>query len=181
VVFKWLARRSKPEKIFEFRCHECGEIHRGSPSFSSDRPPLSPDIGEDRIVLDTDTCVLDDEEFFIRGLLEIPIHGVADPFTWGLWVSQSEESFERYVATYDQDQSNDGSFGWLAVTMPGYYSAAEDEPLEVLGCDVFWREPGVRPLIVPKECDHPLYRDVADGICWDRAMELASLAMHSED
>ena len=181
MVFKWFALGGRDEKTFEFRCHECGRIHRGSPSFSTDGPPISPDIEDERIVIDTDTCVIDDEEFFIRGMLEVPIEGAREPFSWGLWVSQSRESFERYVETYDKDQSDDGSFGWLAASLPGYDRSPDGGDPIVLACDVYWRDVGLRPLIVPHECDHQLYRDVVNGISWDRAIELARLIMHPED
>jgi len=92
------------------------------------------------------------------------IEDVEEPFSWGLWVSQSRDSFERYIATYDEDQSGDGSFGWLSVTMPGYDRTEPDQDLEYLGCDVRWSPRGQRPLIVPQETGHPLYRDVTHGM-----------------
>jgi hypothetical protein len=38
---------------------------------------------------------------FVRACLEIPIHGVSEPFLWGVWVSLSQKNFDRYVTTYD--------------------------------------------------------------------------------
>jgi len=169
-------------RIFEFRCSECGEIHKGSPSFGYKKPPLYFTVPEDevgqRVKLTDDTCVIDDDAFFIRGLLEIPIHNVDDPFLWGVWVSQSRESFDRYIETYDADQSGHGSFGWLDVTMPGYVNADDGGETAVLACNVDWRDVGQRPLIMPQECDHQLYRDFADGITWERAIAMASRIMH---
>ena len=167
---------------FEFRCGECGEVHHGSPSFSYPWPPQVdsiPDEEQDaRVFLTTDLCVIDDEEFYIRALLEIPIHGVEDPFLWGIWVTQSEENFFRYQETYDDDQTGDGGFGWLPVTMPGYHIAGDAESYEMLGSDVYWQKQGERPIVVPHACDHPLYHDVKNGISRERAEELAALAMH---
>lgn len=179
--FPWFSLSKQP-KFFEFRCHRCGEIHRGSPSFGYNEPPNSSVIeGEERakrVFLTKDLCIIDDDEFYIRGILEIPIHGVEEPFTWGVWVSQSRESFERYRDTYDEDQSGDGSFGWLTVTMPGYVDRDDDAPFTSVGCNVHWGEPGRRPLIVVKETDHLLYHDQTNGISWDRAIALAQQVMH---
>lgn len=169
-------------KSFQFRCSDCGEMHKGSPSFGYDTPFLYSTVPEeeraDRAHLTSDICSIDDDTFFIRGVIEIPIHDVEDPLLWGVWVSQSQESFERYVASFDGDQSDDGSFGWLDVTMQGYDLTKDDEECETLGCDVSWQGFGARPLIVPQECDHILYRDCTNGISWDRAIELARLVMH---
>jgi len=175
-----LFERPRDPKVFEFRCGECGELHRGSPSFSYAEPPHSFAVPEaeraTRIQLTSDTCVIDNDTFFIRGLLEIPIDGADEPFAWGIWVSQSRESFDRYVETFDQDQSGDGSFGWLTVTMPGYVDP-DAKPVD-LACNVQWRGNRVRPRVVPQECDHPLYHDCANGISWDRAIDLAQHVMH---
>ena len=111
-------------KTFEFHCSACGQTHSGSPSFAYAYPPLFFSVPEHerqhRVRSSADTCIIDDEFFFVRTILEVPIIGAEEPFTWGVWVSQSRESFERYLSTYYQDQSGDRSFGWLTVTIPGY-------------------------------------------------------------
>jgi len=180
-MFKWFSLSSRP-RAFEFRCAECGDLHRGSPSFSYAQPGFVFTVPEEeraaRVRQTSDTCIVDDEFFFIRGVLELPIHGADEPFTWGVWASQSEESFRRYVDTFDADQSGDGSFGWLDVTMPGYAVPPGEGERVSLACNVQWRGAGERPLIEPQECDHPLYVDFTQGIPWDRAIALARLTMH---
>lgn len=175
-------RHTKRADTFEFVCSYCGKTHSGAPSFSYDQPPQANSIPKEewaeRIKLNDDFCVIDQEDFFIRGLIEIPILGYDEPFLWGVWVSQSEESFWRYVDTFDQDQSGDGSFGWLSVTMPGYRRTGPGEPLEAIPCDVEWQGKGDRPLVFPQEEDHPLAKDMAHGISVERAAELAVLTMH---
>jgi hypothetical protein len=177
-------------KTFEFRCKDCGEMHRGSPSISYDMPVQYFQVPEPersaRVKISNDLCRIlpahDDPDdvtsYFIRATLEIPIHGAPEPFCWGVWVSQSKTSFERYVETYDQDQSGDGSFGWLAVAMRPYVRHSLEEPFESLECNVEWGAPGKRPQVLIKECDHPLYADQHDGISWDRAIEIARAAFH---
>lgn len=176
-------------RSFEFRCGCCGEMHRGSPSFAYDRPPLMPMSDEEferRVKLSDDLCrVLPPEDdpdrpwdFWLRGILEIPIHEVDEPFTWGVWVSQSQDSFERYHRTFDEDQSADGSFGWLPNTIPIYNETPDPSETDNFAADVRWGKPGQRPQIELHEVDHPLYRDQVEGISWDRAVELAMVAMH---
>lgn len=133
---------------------------------------------DDVYIIKADPENPDDQDVYaIRCTLDIPIKGVKEPFCWGLWVTQSKESFERYVQTFKQDQSEDGSFGWLAVDMPHYCRNGPNEPVESLGCDIQWGRKGKRPKIVIRACDHPLYLDQAQGIDWDRAMEIAQSQM----
>ena len=184
MAFDWFALDGQAAKSFEFRCGSCGELHRGAPSFAYDKPVYYFEVPEAergaRVHGDADTCVIDDELFFIRTILEIPIIGSAEPFTWGVWVSQSQESFARYLASYDEDQSGDGSFGWLAVTIPGYGELDASGCWTSLACDVAWGDIGQRPSVHLQAADHPLYIDQREGISWDRAIELARLAMHRD-
>ncbi len=180
-------------KTFEFECTDCGDIHRGSPSFAYAKPTYFFDVPESerdaRIKLSDDLCVIlpapDDREgetiYCIRVTLDIPIHGAPDPFCWGVWVTQSEDSFERYVETFFGDQSGDGSFGWLAVTMPYYDESSPGEPFEALACDVEWGPVGKRPKVILQEATHQLYLDQRNGISWEKATLLARAMMHPDD
>jgi len=42
------------------------------------------------------TCVIDRNEYYVRGCLEMPVSDSPVLFVWGVWISVSEESF-RYV------------------------------------------------------------------------------------
>lgn len=170
---------------FRYRCACCGNEFEGAPSFGVDTPVFINSVPKneraDRVKLDDDLCIVrpdpkensDKEIFAIRVTLEIPIHNCPEPFQWGLWVSQSKDSFFRYVETYEEDQSNESSFGWLPVTMPYYGDFDSEEFSGSLACDVNWGPKGQRPTIKLHECDHPLYFDQANGISWDRAVEIA--------
>ena len=178
----WSELREQPGADFEFRCGSCGEAYRGAPSFAYDKPAhyftIPEHEREQRVILDADTCSIDDEHFFIRTILEIPITGHDQPFMWGVWVSQSRASFMRYIASYDTDQTGDGSFGWLAAMMPGYETTDEDGNWTYLACSVAWGDVGQRPLVHLHQADHALYRDQVCGISHRRATELSELAMY---
>ena len=110
--------------IFSFKCSSCGEIHEGSPSFGFKAPDpyleQSKEI-QDEGQLGSDLCFFQDEDgkhYFIRVILEIPIQGVEGPFMWGVWVSLSEQSYQRYIETYDSPDTNDCYFGWLCNHLP---------------------------------------------------------------
>lgn len=172
-------------KKLTYKCHCCGKIYRGSPSFAYEKPCYYFDVPEDeraeRIKIDSDLCHIrpsgtedsGQDIFAIRCTLDIPIHKVAEPFSWRVWVTQSEENFYRYVETYDADQSGIVTFAWLTVVMPYYGRIPPPDPLENLACDMHWGGKGQRPKIVLHETDHPLYHDQCNGISWEKAVEIA--------
>lgn len=161
---------------FTFTCAKCGKRHEGSPSFGFARPyywTAALDGDESGASsLSEDLCRIEDRDFFIRCILEVPIHGVEEPFLWGVWATQSAENFKLYEETFNDTPERE-TFGYFANRLPVY-----PETLS-LRLYVRWRAGGKsRPLLEPWECDHPLYRDWRDGISWDRAVEIATAAMH---
>ncbi len=163
-------------KPFSFVCATCGNRHEGSPSFSFARPHYwTTTLDGDQSgasKLSEDLCRIENRDFFIRCILEIPIHGVEEPFLWGAWATQSAENFKFYIETFD-DTPERQTFGYLANRLPVY---PETLSLEL---DVHWQAGGQsRPRLALRECDHPLYCDWRDGISWDRAIEIATAANH---
>lgn len=176
-------------RTFSFKCSLCDGLHEGPPSFAHKRPPYYFDVPEGeraaRISITDDLCRIAPSEaaggdaiYCIRATLDIPIVGSEAPFCWGVWVTHSDAAYRRYEATFDADQTGDGSFGWLAVVMPHYRRTAPGEYLEHLACDVAWGPRGQRPKVTVRACDHPLYADQVNGIEWETAVEIARLAMH---
>src|SRR3546814_14297807 len=92
----------RPHKMtFRFRCNSCGETHEGIPTFGADMPSIAQWISAadrpSRVDLGTDDCVVDGERFLVRGCLEIPVQGEADPFVWGVWVALIQANFASWV------------------------------------------------------------------------------------
>lgn len=176
-------------RTFSFKCSLCHELHEGPPSFAHKRPPYYYDVPEPeraaRIEITDDLCRIKPSEpdgsdaiYCVRATLDIPILGCEDPFCWGVWVTHSEDAYRRYEATFSEDQTGDGAFGWLAVAMPHYRRTRPGEVLEHLACDVEWGPRGQRPKVRLHRCDHPLFADQNDGITWEKAVEIARLTMH---
>jgi hypothetical protein len=142
-------------------------IHDGLPDIGFDRPIQYWDIPEDerntRIFLTDDYCIIDDEHFFIRGVIEIPVAGYPQTFGIGVWVSQKKENFQTYIN--DLDANNIGPFfGWLSTKITFYR-----EDTLYLKTRAHFRSGGLRPFIEVEATDHPLSVDQRNGISIDRA------------
>ncbi len=128
----------------------------------------------DRCRLDADTCVVDEEFFFVRGCLEIPIIGETDPFIWGVWVSLSRKNFETFLRLFNEEhRSREGPFfGWLFASFRGY---PEAESLKTM---VHLRDHGQRPFIELEPTQHPLAVEQRSGITVERVGEILSAYLH---
>jgi hypothetical protein len=164
--------------MFRFKCATCGQWHDGMPSFATEAPVYYYSIPKDERVarchLTSDTCTVDDEFFFIRGCVEIPVTGADEPFVWGVWVSLSKASFTEYLANWDTlERSGLGPyFGWLSVSFPVYPFA------DSLKTSVYPRNNGIRPLIELDETEHPLAVEQRTGISVERVAEIYAAYQH---
>jgi hypothetical protein len=90
-----------------FECATCGKVHQKSPrSFAADFPDTYASMKREerdvRSVISSDQCVVDQEWFFIRGCLEIPVLSSTEPFLWGLWASVREEVFDEISESWEE-------------------------------------------------------------------------------
>lgn len=132
---------------------------------------------EARTELTSDLCSIDGEDFFIRGLLQIPLVDMEDDFAWGLWMSVSEANYRRYIETFDwKEQSQVGSFtGWISNQIRGYPNMLE----LVVRADL--QDNNQRPLLVLKPTDHPLAIEQHRGITFERLSEIIGPYLHAQE
>lgn len=168
--------------LFAFRCGCCGELHEGSPSIGFDMPHHYAELdAAERAALGelgSDLCTItypDRRDHFVRVCLEVPIHGHAEPFTWGVWVSLSATSFARYRDTWNDPDPADRYFGWFCNRLPGYPDTLNLKTL------VHPRRGGLRPWLELEPGEHPLARDCREGLGAARAQALAERALHAND
>jgi hypothetical protein len=168
--------------IFAFRCSCCGEVHEGSPSIAFRAPDQFAGLSDEQQAkmgrLSSDFCTItheDHTDYFIRAVLEVPIHGIEEPFLWGVWVSASKGNFERYWETYDEPVAGDGFFGWLCNALRPYPWDCSRP------ADVHIQLNGKRPKVVLHRGDpehDPLVIDQMNGISVARAQQIAEQAIH---
>ena len=131
---------------------------------------------EGRAPLGTDDCVIDGEQFFVRGCLDIPVVGQTESFSWGAWVSLSEANFAEFVRYFHEpERSHAGPFfGWLCSHIWIYPDTLNLKTM------VHLRDDGIRPFIELEPTDHPLAVEQRNGITVERVAEIFELVTHGK-
>ena len=168
-----------------WQCGSCDEWHTGpmldmgfsEPAFweegcdPSTRWTVSPSGEIEKLsksFLDEDYCAVNDEFFFVRGVIDLPIIGTAETFSWGVWGSLSRQNFEALIKA---DQTGDRvdlppMFSWLSNWIGGYPDTRS------LKMHAHIQEPGIRPKFELDPSDHPLAQEFHHGITPERLKEI---------
>jgi hypothetical protein len=117
-------------------------------------------------MLTEDLCIVEGEAFFVRGVIEIPVHDYEQPFGWGVWVSHKRENFETYRQNF---RSGDIGpfFGWLSTEIDYFAESTLNLPTMA-----HYRGGKSRPMISLEDSDHPLCRQHHDGISLAEAWQI---------
>lgn len=158
-----------------YLCKACGKYHNELPmSYGSLVPDYCFDITSEeqqsRIEMNEDLCIIDNEYFFIRGCIEIPVLDGEEPFIWDVWVSLSEGNFYKtndYWEVEGREHELEPMFGWLSTSIPCY---PETINLKTM---VHTRSVGVRPYIELEPTEHPLAIEQREGITKERIKQIA--------
>jgi hypothetical protein len=118
--------------------------------------------------LNEDYCAINNEDFFVRGNIELPIIGTAKTFNWGVWGSLSRENFEACLRMTDDPGRVDlePMFSWLSSQIDLYPDTLS------LKMYAHIREPGLRPTFELEPTDHPLAQEYYNGISPARVKEI---------
>lgn len=164
-------------------CKSCGKHHDELPmSYGSPMPDYCGDIPEEeqesRIEMNEEVCIVDEEHFFIRGAIELPVTDGEGPFTWDIWVSLSEANFDLTLENWEtegRERELDPMFGWLSTSIPGYPETLELKTM------VHTRPVGIRPFIELEPTNHPLAIEQRKGITLEQVKKIAEELCHPEE
>ena len=154
------------------KCRVCncdlGELPMCFGSSSPASSIVPPDEYNSRVEENADQCIIDDQHYFVRGHIELPIKGSKDVFVWSVWVSLSPESFEDMSEHWDQKgrEYRDPYFGWLSTSLPCYPDTLH------MKTSVQSMAVGEVPLITLEPSEHPLSIEQALGVSLDRVHEI---------
>lgn len=159
-----------------FLCSTCNKYHNDIPmSYGSPTPyywyQLSAEEKSNSDI-NSDLCIIDNKQFFIRGCINIPVQEESDIFVWDVWVSLSEENFElqqNYWYEDDREHLLQPMFGWLSTQIPCYPSTLNLKTM------VYTRSRGLRPIIKIEPTEHPLSVEQQSGISFSRVKEFAEI------
>ena len=175
----WRRRQKSHEG---FTCGTCGEWHKGLPlgyyiSFPEAYFDVPEGEREARIGPYDEEMVIDDNRFFLKANIEIPIQQQDDKFGWTVWVEMTEKDSKRVSEIWDvPNRASEPPIPiWIACRI-GLY-------MDTLGLKgkLIHTPPNVRRLLVLDDGDHPLVKEQRSGIGMARVREIASLALHSPD
>jgi hypothetical protein len=165
-------------EAFEFTCSCCGEVHQGIPSFGVDAPVYYYHVSEDnrdkRTFLSSDTCVIDDKDFFVKGCLEMPVLGYGGIFSFNAWISLSEPNFFKFqdLLHVEEREHYEPMVGWFSTWIYPF------EDTEKLIGRIHFRNNGIRPLIELQPTEHPLAMAQKNGIKKEQIQEIYEYYVH---
>jgi hypothetical protein len=164
-----------------WKCGSCEEWHSGpcldfsygSPYYwreedneASRRAGLLPSWTKHRgkTFLNENYCAINSDDFFVRGLIHLPIIGTGETFRWGVWGSLSRENFETLLKTDEDPERAElpAMFSWLSTQIPEYPDTLN------LKMYAHLQNPPCRPNFELETVDHPLSQEYHGGITPER-------------
>ena len=162
-----------------FTCATCGKTHDGLGYGFGVAAPLPFEqlswLQRRGAKLGEETCVIRGEQFFVRGLVEIPVKRRKTPFVWNVWSSVGAEDFGTMLEHWiSKDRVDDPPYaGALANDLSAVYPSTLNLKVAIRS-----RPVGQRPAFELDDADHPLVVEQRDGITPDRVKEINSILRH---
>ena len=164
-----------------FICHCCGKAHPTCElSFAADYPDpfaaLSRDERETRAIIASDQCVIDGEQFYVRGCVELPVKGTDGVFLWGVWARVHERDYDEIAAHWTTNGRENliGPYKGRLANSLSIYAGTRNLKLEIQIEAV-----GSRPTFWLEE-DHPMAIEQREGITLQKAEEYVCLLLRME-
>jgi hypothetical protein len=174
-------RQSSHNKPSGFLCSTCGQWHAGLPldwAFNSptDWERIAEGERTKRGFLNSDFCTIDGREFFVRGVIAIPIVGSKEFFMWGVWTKLSKPHFDLMVELWNDPKivEEPPYPGWLSNDIPIYPSTLN------LKIRVQSKDVKNRPFFELEQTENQLAVEQRVGITHERAEEIVARMTHGK-
>jgi hypothetical protein len=162
-----------------YTCASCGKVHQSLPTDWGFKLPdavfeLSYLEKYRRARSNADLCMLDENRFFVRGLLSLPFTYQEGEFSWGVWVEVDRTTHDFYFDNFDDEFAKGSKAqGRLANSIPGFPELL-NEPLEIE-----FQDSESRPSFnFPSSAVHPLAKEQREGVDFARHHEFLELCGH---
>jgi len=138
-------------------------------------PPLNEKNFNDRVELSSDQCVIDGNQFFIRGHIDIKILDNNEIFSWSVWCSVSEESFLHMSDNWENnDRINFRAYFGYLMTIVEIYPDTLLQKVSIKSNEI-----GFVPSISILDKKHPMTIDQQKGISYRKVLEINHKLNHS--
>ena len=154
-----------------FTCPICGETHEGVDAWGYAQPQYWAQLSDKQRQasrISDDLCATEDQFFFVRAVLTLPLIGGPQPdFDMAVWGTVSSYDFKRYLETFESGQQAQlgEMFSYLASDIRQFEGALN------LEADLIPRD-GLRPLMRLRPSDHPLALAQKHGIRLEDALTI---------
>jgi hypothetical protein len=158
---------------FRYKCASCDQIHEGLPDITFEMPDMCHDVDvkarAETVLLTSDFCIMEGRHYFIRCVMEAPVHGFSQRFGWGVWCKVDWKSYKLCWDRFE-DSDNDGIAplkGTLANNLRHYP--------DTLGrsCTIQLQNDRMRPLAMLDNAEHPLAIHQIEGMSLQEAIAQA--------
>ncbi|GHA94849.1 hypothetical protein GCM10009069_17310 [Algimonas arctica] len=182
---KWRDKRIEAKTLEELKamasgswiCSKCDDKHTGLFHLAVFGPAAWPGEADyepnanlclDGNFLSEDFCVINGENFIVRCVLLLPIHGLEQPLGFGVWSTLSRENFEAHVSEFDPGHTSKGVewTGWFMNQLP-VFGETYATP-----CWVYPQKNRQRPQVFMQDENSDLGRLQRDGITAQRALDI---------
>ena len=167
------------KKKIKFQCEVCGENHDFFDVAEFDLPrrgSLSGLFSEDvKIESDERWLIIENEIYFVKGLLEIPYDKNDKSLFWKVWISVSKDEFAKFIDTLST--SNESTY------YIGKGSLFAELPVEdCFGAEVSYTQKTIKefPGIVVLDSRHRLSKMCDTGISVKEVNRMMSMIYHPE-
>ena len=164
-----------------FDCRICGRHHDDLPLSYSVKVPVAAaavpveEIGR-RVIITRDQCVIDDRFYYLRGRFALPVHGLDEPFIWGVWARVTAKDFFRTHQLWtDPARVHEPLYEGLLNNELPVYGDTMNLPVRIQTMAV-----GRRPHFFVADPNHPLATEIREGITRDRIVAFAEKLLHPE-
>ncbi|MEV1023146.1 DUF2199 domain-containing protein [Streptomyces sp. NPDC050264] len=125
-------------------------------------------------LLSSDQCVIKAQHYFVAGLIEIPVIGSDEVFSWTVWVSLSQDNFARAADLWNspEREAEEPYSGWLSTELSLYTPSTIN-----LKTYAHTRPVGQRPFIEWEPTEHPLAVEQRTGIVPERVRDIAEAVL----
>ena len=162
-----------------FDCRVCGRHHEVLPLSYSVKAPVAAlavpkDEIERRVVITADQCVIDGRFYYVRGRFALPVHGLDEPFIWGVWARLRPEDFYTTNKRWtDPNRVDEPAYAGLLNSELPLYGDTLNLPVHVVTQPV-----GRRPHFFVVNPQHPLAAEQREGISMERVIQIAEIMLH---